>query len=389
MIRRSQPVVLMVTLSLSTAGWAAIPTLSVVASEASLDNYIFAQTGNAIPVADPNEMTAFGSGLLVYNALPADDGQFIEVNTGTGALTLHFEAADLIAAMDAANGGAAAPADMEIQGIAIAGDGDIIVTADGGAPETGSVFSVNPTTFAVTVLSGATATSQPSVEGLNGGVACIGNTAYMWVEADFGGTDALVSIDTDAAGPDIVASTFVTAAQIVAVTGEAAGAPSINDLMVTPSGDLLAVNSGRAVSNDDILLINVTTPPAGQITRYVAATDIEADLATTDVGFNWIERYVQGGFEVLLLGNFNGAGALDDAVIQVVNGGGGSGTASVYITEADAQAQFSATSWFIRNASTALIGNSLYLGNTNNPDTVLALDLSLTVPVELSVFSAN
>ena len=363
---------------------AAQPDITLIANEASLE--VGAGAGNA----EPEEMCLFGANsILCWNDEPDAGETLVEIDLTDGTTTARVTQADLVAAMDAANGGDPAPTNITPQSVGIASDGDIIVTSDGGGGETGAVFSIDSGTFAVSVVSGATAASQASVEGINVGATVVGNNVYYWTEDGFGGTDDIYVVDTnDGAAPDAIGTVFCTEADILAVTGQSAGDPRISDMITNPDGDILAANSGSSSSNDDILRIFVTTGTPGSVEVYLAATDVEADLGITDVGYTVIDQRNDS----LILGNFFGTGAEDDAFIQVDNISGGAGDASLLITEAQAVAdpEIGGTSWFVSNNGTVVSGSLLIIGQTNGPESINAIDLTaIPVPVELSVFNAD
>jgi hypothetical protein len=325
--------------------------------------------------ARPTEMCAWGNGLLVWNDYPANNVQLIYVDRMTGATSPVTDEASLLAAMDVANGAAPPPTNFTPQSVVIAADGDIIVSGDGSSPETTAVYGLDPMTFAITVIAGANPVSQTPIEGHTHGCAVIGNRIYLWSEAGFGGSDNVMVLDTnDPAAPNAVATVFTSGVAIDLVVGSfSPGDARLNAWTVDANGDILVTNSQAVVSNDDIVKINVATGVPGTPSVYVSATDVEADLGTSDIGWTFIEVLPSGD---LLLGNCYGTGSIDDAIVHITNIAPPFGDATVVLSEAQAVAdpQFgTGTNLFYPESGSAIVGAALYLCQMNAPESILSI----------------
>jgi hypothetical protein len=244
--------------------------------------------------------------------------------------------AQLKAKIDAVNGADPAPQVLTIQSVDVDGDGDVIILTDGSntatPPEYGYLFNVNPQTSAIKLLSGLDAPpGLSSVEG-NRSLAVSGETAYITVNDRFGAVlgDAIVRIDAD--GPDggkTAAEQFTSNDQLLVAIPS--GDIDVNDIAVNPkTGNLVAINSGTATSNDDILEIDIIT---GVPRVLVSAADIKADLGTSDVGYSSIGADADGA--IYLSNQFGPSGdPTNRAIIAIKNPGNGAGDASLPASQA-------------------------------------------------------
>jgi hypothetical protein len=249
------------------------------------------------------------------------------------------DTASLRAKVDELNGDDPAPDRMSVQALDLDRDGHLIILTDGADPEQAYLFHVDRKTKEVALVSGLDRPFLPaapisSIEG-NRSLAVLGTTAYITLNDRFGAFsgDSIVAIDvhsaTDGRG---VAQEVISAAQLEAVTGQGQDAIELNDIAVRPSRNtLVAINSGRAQSNDDILEID---PQAGTVSVLVAASDIEADLGIPDVGFSGIDV---GPEDVIYVMNTFGTSGhpATRGIIAIRNARDGQGEASLFAPQAE------------------------------------------------------
>lgn len=279
-------------------------------------------------------MTADGK-LLVVDFSDRNNDELFSVDITTNPPTFRriVGEAELKAKIDAHNGANPAPSVLTFQSVDVDSDGDIIVLTDGADPEKAFLFSINPETLAITLLSGLDAPpGLSSIEG-NRSLAVSGTTAYITLNDRFLSVlgDAIVKIDTHSPdGGTTAAEEFTSNAQLEAIIG-VGNDIDVNDIAVNPkTGNLIAINSGRADSNDDILEIDINT---GEPRLLVRATDIEADLGTADVGYSSVGADADG--TIYLSNAFGPSGdPTDDGIIAIRNPGNGAGEASVLASEA-------------------------------------------------------
>ncbi len=284
--------------------------------------------------AAPDEMTLTGDGRFVITDRSSDDMvervYLIDASTEPPTFTLVTDTEALKDKVDEVNGRfRGRPAELTIQALGVDEDGDIIIASDG-RDETGYVFRVDPEEKTIVLLAGRDGPAGvTSVEGI-AAMAVRGRTIYLVLEERFGAVngDTVATVSVDAPdGGKTPAETLVSEDAFRQLLG-------LDDPLAfrvigfLPNGHLVLANSAAAAASDDLLEIDVTT---GAVSLLVAATDIEADLGTPDIGPN------AGGIDpdgTIYLTNAFGTGQTDDGVIVIRNAGGGQGDASLLASEA-------------------------------------------------------
>jgi hypothetical protein len=294
---------------------------------------------------------------------------FIFDETANPPLTKLTDTATLKAKVDAANGADPAPTAMTIQTLDVDSDGHLVILTDGGDPEVAYLFHYDIQMKTLTLVSGldrpfAPISTASSIEG-NRSLAMIGTMAYISLNDRFNAFngDSIVAVDVHA--PDTgraTATELVSQAKLEAVVGVGQDM-DLNDIAARPSkGTLVAINSGRAQSNDDILEID---PKTGVVSVLVAATDIEADLRATDVGYTGVDV---GANDVIYLANAFGTSGepATRGIIAIANPAAGKGDATLYASLAEIIASPN-----VRNISGAAVTSLSYqnAGLAVNPKT--------------------
>lgn len=248
------------------------------------------------------------------------------------------DTATLRAQVDALNGAEPAPLVMSVQALDLDEDGHLIILTDGASPEQAYLFRVDRQTREVALVSGLDrpfgGAAVSSIEG-NRSLAVVGTTAYITLNDRFGSPtgDSVVALDVHSASDGKGRATeVISASQLESVTGQAQSDIELNDIAVRPlRGTLVAINSGRSSSSDDILEI---APVEKSVSLLVAATDIEADLGIPDVGFSGIDV---GPEDVIYLANAFGTPGhpATRGIIAVRNARDGRGEASLFASQAE------------------------------------------------------
>lgn len=367
----TQPFAVITALFLLTlTGASAAPTFSILIPESS----ILPVTGR--PDFDHAEVAVSSSGEIAFVDADELGNDRILLATFPGPVVTLVTTEDLIvAAIEAVNGTDTAT-DFSVDGMDFNADGDIVLVNGDNADEE-SVVKVT-TGGAITVLHTRVDAGASGVEGATG-LCCIGNIAHICRRGEFGGSDDIVSLDTDGAGaPQVTVSTIVTQATLEATLGVAAFEVDLVDLD-TDGTDLIAWNSASSAANDD--LVRVTT--GGVASVFALATAIEAALSDTDIGGGSIA--IDGdGFAWLT--NTSG-GAYDDGIIKV-----NQGVASCFAwTEGTVAADLSDTTTFFASGAMAHDAtlDRLVLSNGDDGSEGIVAVSATAVPVELSVFSAG
>jgi hypothetical protein len=314
-------------------------------------------------------VTQDGKLLLSDFSDSANNEVFLFDEMATPPLAKLTDTATLKAKVDAANGADPAPTAMTIQTLDVDSDGHLVILTDGADPEVAYLFHYDIQTKALTLVSGldrpfAPVSTASSIEG-NRSMAVVGTIAYITLNDRFNAFngDTIVGIDVHA--PDTgkaVATELVSQSKLEAVVGVGQDI-DLNDIAVRPSkGTLVAINSGRAQSNDDILEID---PKTGTVSVLVAATDIEADLKATDVGYTAVDV---GTNDVIYLANAFGTSGepATRGIIAIANPAAGKGDATLYASLAEIIASPN-----VRNISGAAITSLSYqnAGLAVNPKT--------------------
>ncbi|MCX7718422.1 MAG: hypothetical protein N2111_08485 [Candidatus Sumerlaeaceae bacterium] len=229
----------------------------------------------------------------------------------------------LVTAIGAANGANPDPpaSAVRFQALGFNANGKILAYLDGSGMQA-ALLAIEPIPpYTINVLCCETTSPTSPIEGGNGMVVQ-GNTAYLLCDGGFGNPngDCIMSVDTstlvnDGSKP---ATVLVTEATLTAASGDTAANQSINDIEFLNATQAVAINSGAAASNDDLIRVDFSSNSA---IKYVLATDIEADLGppTTDVGYNSVT--VDSAGRVYLANMFGAptnAGA-DDGVLILSN----------------------------------------------------------------------
>ncbi|MDK2973579.1 MAG: hypothetical protein PWP23_3334 [Candidatus Sumerlaeota bacterium] len=305
------------------------------------------------------ELAIFANGDLAFvDTNPSGDEDtiwYVDLSGATPDITPIAAADELLEAIDLANGAVAAPTEINVQAMGVNTNGVLIVATDGASPETAAVFAIDPANSnAISVLSCDTGSGSP-VEGING-FAVVGDTACVLVESTFGAAeDAVLTLDTSTlvntgAAP---VTTLIGQADLLTATGETdANNMSLSTAAALDANTLLVVNSGSAASNDNIISVDLTT---GAGSLYVAATDIEADLGATDVGFVAITT----GDGKVFLSNGYGSGTSDDGIVVLSNVVPPNAEATVELESDIAEQVTGATGGSLYLASDALVYNPL------------------------------
>lgn len=264
-----------------------------------------------------NALGGNGSGVFVAGNLEGSNRKILKFDVNSTSVSVVATDAQIVAAIAAMNGTNADPAATAVrfQGLGFNANGKIIAYIDGASMEA-ALLSIEPTPpHTINVLStGVNGTTSP-VEGGNG-LVLVGNTAYVLVDGAFGAAgDAVRSVDTATIVNDgsKTATTVVGEAALLAASGQTAADHSLNDIKFINANEAVVINSGVTNSNDNLVLVNVAT---GTASTYVAATDIEADLGVTDVGYGALAIDASGA--VYLGNNFGvAADAADDGIIKL------------------------------------------------------------------------
>lgn len=286
-------------------------------------------------------VTADGKLLLSDFSDTANNEIFIvDVSVSPPVFTKVTDTATLKQKVDNENGPDPAPTAMTPQTLDVDRDGHVIILTDGADPELAYLFHVDQTATppVVTLVAGLDrpflpVSSVSSIEG-NRSMAVIGHTAYITLNDRFNAFngDSIVKIDVHSPdGGKTAATELVSQSQLEAVVGVGQDI-DLNDIAVRPAkGTLVVINSGRRESNDDLLEID---PQTGAVSVLVAATDIEADLGTTDVGYSGIDI---GPNDIIYLANAFGTSgqAANRGIIAVANAGGGKGDATLFASQAE------------------------------------------------------
>ena len=232
---------------------------------------------------------------------------------------------DIVAAVEAVNGTSVAT-DFTTAAIDVAADGDIIVAGDN-TGEAATLVSVTDSVPGVIAVVHTSVNGQPSsLEGISS-MTVLGNTAHIARNDEDFGADDVVSVDTEASGPQAAVATLVPTTALQAVAGSAVDDVAL--LALTNDGThLYGVMSDDTSSTDDIVRITA----GGVVTVHIADADITADLSaqqpgTTDMGYNSVAIDSSGG--IWLLNPF-GDGPFDGSVVQVLNAVPPSGEAHGY-----------------------------------------------------------
>ena len=196
----------------------------------------------------------------------------------------------LVTAIGVANGANPDPpaSAVRFQALGFNANGKILAYLDGSGMQAALVAIEPVAPHTINVLTCETSLPTSPIEGGNGMVVD-GNRAYLLCDGGFGNPngDCIMTVDTttlvnDGSKPAVV---VVTEPTLTAASGDTAANQSINDIEFINATQAVAINSGAAASNDNLILVDVAL---GTASLYVNATDIEADLGppTTDVGYN-------------------------------------------------------------------------------------------------------
>ncbi len=321
--------ILMTALVLVTSG--------VLAQGVIIDQVVTARQiadANGSDVARPDEVTATADGRFVITDTSDSTNErvyLIDPSTDPPTFTLVTDANALKAKVDAVNGAAPAPSTLTIQALGVDEDGQIIIASDFSGDEMGLIFRVNPETGETKLLAGLDGPPlETSVEGIST-IGVRGRTIYVVLEANFGAIngDTVVTVSVDAPdGGQTPAEELVSEDAFREIEGFL-DPLAFRFIGFLPNGHLVLADSASRDASDDLLEIDTTT---GAVSLLVAATDIEADLGTDDIGPNG------GGVDpdgTIYLTNAFGVGETDDGVIVIRNAGGGTGEASLLASESE------------------------------------------------------
>jgi hypothetical protein len=268
-----------------------------------------------------NALATAGGGVYFMGNLQGTSRTILKVDTNQPAgsrVTLVCTDSDLVAAIATANGVQADPpaTAVRFQALGVNSNGKLLAFLDGSGMQSALVAIEPNAPHTINVLCCENASATSPIEGGNG-MLVKGNIAYLLCDGGFNNPngDCIMSVDTstlvnDGSKP---ANVVVTEATLTAATGDVAASQAINDMELLSGNQAVAVNSGAGASNDNLILVDLV---AGTASLYVNATDIEADIAATDVGYNSIT--IDGTGRVILFNGF-GAGATDDSVLILSN----------------------------------------------------------------------
>lgn len=301
------------TIVVASAG-AQAQTWGIVINEATTTAALGVSNSNT----NLNALGGNGAGLFVAGNVTGTSRTIVAFNANATTASVITTDQQLVNAIAAVNGASVDPAASAVrfQGIGINNDGRIICYLDGSAMAA-ALLAIDPLPpHAINVLSTAVGgqTTAP-VEGGNGFVLR-GNTAYMLVDGGFSAAeDAVIAVDTSTIVNTGLApvTTVVGQAALLAATGDTNTNNSLNDISFINATEAVVINSGATASNDNVIKVNVSN---GTASLLVAATDIEADLGATDVGYSAVEVDNNGN---IYLANMFGAGATDDSIITLTN----------------------------------------------------------------------
>jgi len=288
--------------------------------------------------ASPGRLGVIPDGRLILSDYSTANNEIflVDVSVNPPVFTKVIDTDALKLKVDQENGPDPAPTAMTPRALRADSDGHVIILT--GDSEVSYLFHVDPQTQppTVTLVSGLDRPFPLPVSSIGGTstMAVLGTTAYIPLNDRFGAYngDSIVKIDLHSPdGGKTAATEVISASQLEAVVGVGQDI-DLNDAAARPSkGTLLVINSGRAQSNDDILEID---PVTRSVSVLVAATDIEADLQTTDVGYTGIDV---GPNDVIYLANAYGTAGEPPArgIIAVANPGGGKGDATLFASQAE------------------------------------------------------
>jgi len=268
-----------------------------------------------------NALADAGGGVYFMGNNNATNRMIVKVDTNQAPgsrVTQVCTDADLVAAIAVANGAQTDPpaTAVRFQALGVNANGKLLAFLDGSAMQSALVAIEPNAPHTINVLCCENASPTSPIEGGNGMVVK-GNIAYLLCDGAFlnPNGDCIMSVDTSTLVNDgsKVATVAVNEATLTAATGDVAASESINDMEFLSGNQAVAINSGATASNDNLILVDVV---AGTASLYVNATDIEADIAATDVGYNSVT--IDGTGRVILFNGF-GAGATDDSVLILSN----------------------------------------------------------------------
>ncbi|MBN1902267.1 hypothetical protein JW926_13160 [Candidatus Sumerlaeota bacterium] len=254
--------------------------------------------------------------------------------TPTNKVQLLATQQNLVDAVNAANGDHADVTKVTIVGIDFNGDGKIIACSDGSSPEEAALFALEPTVpttiYVLSCAVGSTGTSP--LEGSMGVEVGGGYSACVLVNDFYGAAeDAVLQVDVSTLVNDGSApvSSFIGETALQTASGDAD--PAFCDLAFSPDGIILG-NSGASGNNDNLVCYydNMVAPPS--LYLYLAATDIESDIANTDIGYNALAVDSVGN---VFLANSFGSGTADDGIIMIQNISSPNGDATIFNTETE------------------------------------------------------
>lgn len=339
------------------------------------------------------EIAVDSSGLIAVVCTNGGD-KILLITPGTPTtIQILASQADLLAAVNAANGTATDLTTISIQSLKFNANGKLIAYSDGSSPQTACLFALEPTVpTTINVLCCAVDANPSPVEGGNG-LIVNGNTAYVLVDSYYGAAeDAVLSVDTSTLVNDgsKTATTLIGEAALMTATGQAnPNDMSINDGAMMSATELLLINSGITNSNDNLIKVDVTGPTAS---LYLEATAIEADLlaldsGNTDVGYSSV-TYANG---VVYVNNRFGTGPADDGILILSNISSPSTVDTLLQTEGDVATMLGATGGNLNYGASdglaydAFNGRILYSCGGTGTDGVIASPL-LTEVSDWSLF---
>jgi len=240
-------------------------------------------------------------------------------------VTLIATAVQIAAAIGTANGTTDDPIALQIniQTVRFNADGNIIVYTRNSAGtdaqgDQGTLLAIEPTApYTIHVLATAKNGGNTPVPG-GMGMVMNGNTAYILNDNYYfpNLAEGIYAISTSPVVDDGSKTTtlIVDSAALQAASGDSSSALALSDGVMLDANTMILINSGVTASNDNLVKVDLSGTPTASL--YVAATDIEADLGTTDVGFTAITADPSGK---VYLHNYYGNSTFDDGVVILSN----------------------------------------------------------------------
>ncbi len=255
--------------------------------------------------------------LAVYDDTPPSGGN-VQANimlvrpNQSPKITRIATRAQLLTALDGANGTTPLPAEIYPIGLDFNNNGQVIVFCLD-SDVRGALFAINTTApYAINVLSCSVNSGTSPVKG-GSGFFCRGNKAYLLFDRDEGApTDRLSVVDTStlvnngSRVPTLVIDEGALAAASGGTTG-LGGTMFLNDGEAIDDNNLVLLNGNYFGTNSNMVKVTLTPAAAASASRYVNASDTQTDLGATSIGYSAMT--LNGANPILSNRNGSGTGA--------------------------------------------------------------------------------